>query len=148
MQILLDFIFGIIHPSRTQHVDWEMLRPITKSPLELLPHHLPHSAGLHYMDLRRVPGCFGIACFSRQRVMLDFYLFSLFFSSQKQYITAALGPQRFWWTPRAASLRTTPLLSAFAASNSGSRLLLATAQDADVMIDERYYAECDGLETG
>jgi hypothetical protein len=59
--------------------------------------------------------------------------FHFFF--HKQYITAALAHNAFGGPPELLLCET--LLSAFAI-NSGSRLILATAQDADVMIDERY----------
>ena len=148
MQILQDFIFVIIHPSRTQHVDLQMLRPMTKSPLELLPHHLPHSAGLHYMDFTACTRLFRDCLFLQTARHARFLPFlPLFFFSEAVH-NCGSGPTTILVDPQSCFSANKPLLSAFAASNSGSRLLLATAQDADVMIDERYYAECDGLETG
>lgn len=66
--------------------------------------------------------------------MLDFHLFIFFF--HKQYITAALAHNAFGGPQSCFSANT--LLSAFVI-NSGSRLILATAQDADVMMIDEWY---------
>jgi hypothetical protein len=87
------------------------------------------------MDLRRVLGCFGIACSPDSARHVRFPPFSFLFL-MKAVHNCGSGPTTILVDPQScfsAKLFFLPL-----PSTRGSRLIPATAQDADVMIDDGF----------